>query len=77
VSKSLDLRVIVPLILVIRCTSPPQNLDTHSCRRTSRYTENLIQLLDSKTLWTEYGINNDIAVGYFVHAIFHFAGLMV
>lgn len=61
-SESLDFRVIAPLTLVIRCTSPPQNFDTHSCHRTSRYTENLVHLLDSKTLWTEYGIDDDIVV---------------
>ena len=48
---------------IIRCTSQPDNLDEYSLPRTPRYTERLLDLVDSKTLWTDYGIDDDIVVG--------------
>ena len=66
VSASLNFGVITLLTLIIRCTSQPRNLDVYSASRTQRYTENLVYLLDSQSLWTEYGIDDDIVVGLFL-----------
>lgn len=32
--------------------------------RTQHYTESLVNVLDPKTLWTDYGIDDDIIVRY-------------
>jgi len=44
--------------------SLPDDLDSdvYSGRRTPRHTEDLVRLLDSRSLWTEYGIDDDIIV---------------
>ena len=51
------------LYSITRCTSRPDNLDVYSLRRTPRYTEGLLELVDSKALWINYGIDDDIIVG--------------
>jgi hypothetical protein len=45
-----------------RCTAMSHNLDVQATPRTSALTEGLINILDSRTLWVEYGINKDIIV---------------
>jgi hypothetical protein len=51
------------LTSTIRCTAPYNDLDHVDARsRTQHYTESLIDLVDSKTLWTNYGIDDDIIV---------------
>jgi Plavaka transposase len=45
-----------------RCTAMSDNLDVQATPRTSALTEGLINILDSRTLWVEYGINKDIIV---------------
>lgn len=50
------------LIDAFRCTALPENLDAPALRRTPIHTDLLIELLDTKTLWTEYGIDDDIIV---------------
>lgn len=53
--------VSTPLTGIIRCTAPSKNLDAaYAGRRLSRHTDNLLALIDSKTLWTDYGIIKDI-----------------
>ena len=45
-----------------RCTALPSNIDGLHGRRTRAFTDKLLDTLDSKTLWDEYGIDNDIMV---------------
>jgi hypothetical protein len=52
------------LALALRCTALPNKLDVHSVARTPNHTNNLRNLLDSKTLWSEYGIDNGITVSF-------------
>ena len=51
----------------IRCTAPSNNLDhgVDVISRTQHYTESLVDLLDSQTLWTDYGIDDDIIVHFY------------
>jgi hypothetical protein len=48
----------------ISCTACPGNLDVDANPRTQQYTESLINLVDSRTLWTDYGIDDDIIVHF-------------
>ena len=52
------------LTRTIRCTAPSKNLDhdVDAISHTQHYTKSLVNLFDSKTLWTDYGIDNDIIV---------------
>ncbi|KAF8816181.1 hypothetical protein BYT27DRAFT_7077700 [Phlegmacium glaucopus] len=43
-----------------RCTALPDDLDGECGRRTREFTEDLLDTLDSKTLWDEYGIDSDV-----------------
>ncbi|KAH9982991.1 hypothetical protein BGW80DRAFT_1434184 [Lactifluus volemus] len=43
-----------------KCTASPNNPDAISVPRTGVLTDELICLLDSKSLWEKYGINDDI-----------------
>ncbi|KAH9952265.1 hypothetical protein BGW80DRAFT_1261011 [Lactifluus volemus] len=45
-----------------KCTASPNNPLAASGPRTGALTDQLVQLLDLKTLWDQYGINNDIIV---------------
>jgi hypothetical protein len=40
----------------------PDDLDGERGRRTRNFTETLLDTLDPKTLWDEYGIDSDILV---------------
>jgi hypothetical protein len=42
--------------------SKPDDLDSYSLRREPTYTEHLVNLYDSNTLWTTYGIDDEIIV---------------
>ena len=53
------------LTFSIRCTALPANLDTYALPRTPEHTASLSALYNSKKLWVEYGIDNDIIVSYF------------
>jgi hypothetical protein len=54
-----------------RCTASPNNPDAISVPRTAVLTDELIHLLDSKSLWEKYGINDDIIVSIgFPHSIY-------
>jgi hypothetical protein len=77
VSESFVSNPTAQLTSIIRCTSQPDDLDVVSLPRTPRYTEGLLDLVDSKTLWTDYGIDDDIIVGslhthWRVHSQLHF-----
>jgi hypothetical protein len=50
---------VTPLTGIIRCTALWKDLDIYAGRRAPRHTDNLLALLDSKTLWTEYGIDDE------------------
>ncbi|KAF8804512.1 hypothetical protein BYT27DRAFT_7258988 [Phlegmacium glaucopus] len=43
-----------------RCTALPDDLDGECGRRTREFMEDLLDTLDSKTLWDEYGIDSDV-----------------
>jgi Plavaka transposase len=58
-SKYINISV-TPLTGIIRCTAQYKDLDGHACRRGLRHTDNLLTLLDSETLWNEYGIVDTI-----------------
>lgn len=45
-----------------RCTALPTDIDGLRGRRTRAFTDVLLETLDSKTLWDEYGIDDDILV---------------
>ena len=45
-----------------RCTALPRDIDGLRGRRTRAFTDELMATLDSKTLWDEYGIDDDILV---------------
>ena len=45
-----------------RCTALPNDIDGLRGRRTRAFTDELLDTLDSKTLWDEYGIDDDILV---------------
>ena len=45
-----------------RCTALPNDIDGPRGRRTRAFTDELMDTLDSKTLWDEYGIDDDILV---------------
>lgn len=45
-----------------RCTAIPSDIDGFRGRRTRAFTDELLDTLDSKTLWDEYGIDDDILV---------------
>ena len=40
----------------------PKNLDGQAGRRSHNLTRGLKQIIDSKTLWDDYGIDDDITV---------------
>ncbi|KAF8873125.1 hypothetical protein BD779DRAFT_1613705 [Infundibulicybe gibba] len=44
-----------------RCTAQPKDLDGPRGRRTRSFTNELIKTLDSKVLWDEYGIDDDVS----------------
>jgi hypothetical protein len=46
----------------IRCTASPDNLDVNATRRMHALTDGLTQVLDSKTLWTDHGIDDSVIV---------------
>lgn len=48
--------------MVIRCTALPDDLDGLRGPRTRQFTEQLLETLDSKMLWFEYGVDDDILV---------------
>ena len=48
--------------LFYRCTALPNNLDGQGVCRCQEHTQRLQQIIDSKLLWDEYGINDDITV---------------
>jgi hypothetical protein len=50
------------LIIYDRCTALPSDIDGLRGRRTREFTDELLDTLDSKTLWDEYGIDDDILV---------------
>ena len=56
----------MPLTHIFRCISQPDSLDIYVLPRTPRYTERLLDILDPKTLWTDYGIDDDIIVGSYL-----------
>jgi hypothetical protein len=45
-----------------RCTASSNDLDGPGGRRTRAFTKTLIEELDAKMLWDEYGIDGDILV---------------
>ena len=45
-----------------RCTAIPSDIDGGRGRRTRAFTDELLNTLDSKTLWDEYRIDDDILV---------------
>jgi hypothetical protein len=47
-----------------RCTALPENLDASALRRTPAHTDCLIELLNPKALWSEYGIDDNVIVSY-------------
>ena len=53
---------IIALTSFIRCTAFRKNLDVQAVPRKRRHTDALAECLDSKTLWDEYGIDDDIIV---------------
>lgn len=56
-SKNINISV-TPLTDIIRCTAPSGDLDVYAGRRQRGHTDNLFALLDSNTLWTDYGIDS-------------------
>jgi hypothetical protein len=60
------------LTRTIRCTAPSDNLDddVDAIPCTQHYTESLVNLIDSRTLWTDYGIDDDIIVCHFSNSEF-------
>jgi len=47
---------------MIRCMVPSDDLETNATQRTRALTEGLSDILDSKTLWDEYGIDDGVIV---------------
>jgi hypothetical protein len=45
-----------------RCTSIPDDLDGQAGRRSHDLTSRLKEIIDSKMLWDEYGIDDEITV---------------
>ena len=45
-----------------RCTALPSDIDGPCGRRTRAFTDVLLDTLDSKALWDQYGIDDDILV---------------
>ena len=45
-----------------RCTALPSDIDGPRGRRTRAFTDLLLDTLDSKALWDQYGIDDDILV---------------
>jgi hypothetical protein len=57
-----------------RCTAFPNNLDEPASRRTPAHTDCITNLLSSKDLWTEYGVDDDIIVSsIYLSARWHMA----
>jgi len=50
------------LTFTSRCTTMCNNLDGPAGKRSQQHTLQLSEVLDSKTLWDEYGIDDDITV---------------
>ena len=50
------------IIYNTRCTALPNDIDGLRGRRTWAFIDELLDTLDSKTLWDEYGIDDDILV---------------
>jgi len=48
--------------ILYRCTGLPDDLDSPSGMRTESLLRGLVDELDSRTLWDEYGIDDDITV---------------
>jgi hypothetical protein len=45
-----------------RCTAIPTDIDGLRGRRTREFTDVLLETLESKMLWDEYGIDDDVLV---------------
>ena len=58
---------------MLRCTSLPNDLDQPCPRRSQQHTERLSAIVNSKLLWDEFGIDDDIIVftTHFPHADIH------
>ena len=50
------------LTRVIRCTALHGNLDVQALPRKRNHTDALVECLNTKTLWDEYGIDGGIIV---------------
>jgi hypothetical protein len=48
--------------LFYRCTATPDNLDRQAGRRSHELTRRLKEIINSKLLWDEYGIDDEITV---------------
>jgi hypothetical protein len=55
------------LIISFRCTALPTDLDGFADRRSQQFHQELVQELDSRTLWDEYGVDDDITVCALLH----------
>ena len=56
-------RSMTVIIDLHRCTASYQNLDGYQAsHQTCEFTELLLDTLDQKWLWEEYGVNDDILV---------------
>jgi hypothetical protein len=47
---------------MIRCMAPLDDLDTNVTLRTRALMDGLTDILDSKTLWDEYGIDDSVII---------------
>ena len=56
-SRINDIQILSP-----RCTSLPDHLDKAAGPRSHEHSHQLAGIIDSKTLWDEYGIDDDISV---------------
>jgi hypothetical protein len=54
-----------------RCTARPEDLDGEGGRRSHEHTDALLDLLDLKMLWDDYGIVGDIIVSRIVNLETH------
>ena len=49
---------------MFRCTGTPKNLDGPSLPHMKAYTEMLMECMDLKTLWHDYGIVSEVKVHF-------------
>lgn len=59
--------LLILILLTVRCTANPDNLEGESILRCREHTEELVSLFELNVLWDEYGLVGDVVVSIVSH----------